>query len=71
MRIGASLIVEKPGQRAILIGRGGQFLKQLGSDARLEIEETLGRKVYLELHVIARENWRQNPRMLREMEYGE
>jgi len=71
LRIGASLIVEKPGQRAILIGRGGQFLKQLGSDARLEIEETLGRKVYLELHVIARENWRQNPRMLREMEYGE
>lgn len=71
LRIGASLIVEKPGQRAILIGRGGQFLKQLGSDARQEIEETLGRKVYLELHVIARENWRQNPRMLREMEYGE
>lgn len=71
LRIVASLIVEKPGQRAILIGKGGQFLKQLGTDARKEIEELLGRKVYLDLHVIARENWRQNPRMLKEMEYGD
>lgn len=71
LRIVASLIVERPGQRAILIGKGGQFLKQLGTDARQEIEETLGRKVFLDLHVIARDNWRQNPRMLKEMEYGD
>jgi GTPase len=70
-RILASVVVEKPGQRAILIGKGGQFLKKLGSEARREIEELLGTKVYLELHVIARENWRMNPRMLAEMEYGE
>jgi GTPase len=71
IRISATLIVEKPGQRAILIGRGGRFIKELGSDARKEIEETLGRKVFLELHVVARENWRQNPRMLAEAGYGE
>lgn len=70
-RIGASIIVEKPGQRAILIGKGGQFLKKIGTEARLEIEELVGRKVFLDLHVVARENWRQNPRMLQEMEYAE
>jgi len=71
LHINASIIVEKPGQRAILIGKGGQFLKQIGMDARKEVEELLGRKVYLELHVVARENWRMNPRMLQEMEYAE
>src|SRR5262249_5802974 len=71
IRISASVVVEKPGQRAILIGKGGQFLKKLGSDARKEVEELLGRHVFLELHVIARENWRMNPTMLAEMEYGD
>ena len=70
VRIGASIIVEKPGQRAILIGKGGQFLKKIGTEARQEIEEFLGKKVFLDLHVIARENWRMNPRVLQEMEYG-
>lgn len=71
LRISASLIVEKPGQRAILIGKGGQFLKQMGIDARKEIEELLGKKIYLDLHVVARDNWRMNPRMLQEMEYAD
>jgi GTP-binding protein Era len=71
IRISASVVVEKPGQRAILIGKGGQFLKKLGTEARVEIEEMLGQKVYLELHVVAKDNWRMNPRMLAEMEYGD
>ena len=70
-RIGASIIVEKPGQRAILIGKGGQFLKKIGTEARQEIEELVGQRVFLDLHVVARENWRQNPRMLQEMEYAD
>jgi GTP-binding protein Era len=71
LRISASLVVEKPGQRAILIGKGGAFLKKIGTEARQEIEALLGRRVFLELHVVARENWRMNPRMLQEMEYGD
>ena len=70
VRVNASIIVEKPGQRAILIGKGGQFLKKIGTEARQEIEELLGKKVFLDLHVVARENWRMNPRVLQEMEYG-
>lgn len=70
VRIEATLIVEKPGQRAILIGRGGRFIKTLGTEARLAIEELLDTKVFLELHVVARENWRMNPRMLAEAGYG-
>jgi GTPase len=70
-RINASIIVEKQGQKAILIGRQGQFLKKVGTDARKEIEELLGRKVFLELHVKVREGWRMNARMLQELEYTE
>lgn len=64
-----SIVVEKPGQKAILIGRGGSMLKRIGTEARLEIEELLGQKVYLELFVKVREEWRQNPRMLRDLEF--
>ena len=71
IRIVATLIVEKAGQKAILIGSGGQFLKQLGTEARLDIEQLLGTRIYLELHVVLRENWRMNPRMLQEVEYAD
>jgi len=71
LRILASIIVEKDSQRAILIGKQGQFAKKVGTLARLEIEELLGRKVFLELYVKVRSDWRMNPRMLHEMEYSE
>lgn len=69
LRIGAAIIVERASQRGILIGKGGQFLKQVGTQARLEIENLLGRKIFLELTVKVREGWRMNPRMLQELEY--
>lgn len=69
LRIGAAIIVERASQRGILIGKGGQFLKQVGTLARLEIENLLGRKIFLELTVKVREGWRMNPRMLQELEY--
>ncbi|HVL38288.1 MAG TPA: GTPase Era [Fimbriimonadaceae bacterium] len=69
--IRATIVVEKQGQKAILIGQKGAFLKDIGTRSRLEIEEMLGRKVFLELFVKVREDWRQNPRMLQEMEYVE
>lgn len=71
LHIGASVVVEKAGQRAILIGNKGAFVKKTGTESRLEIEELLGRKVFLELHVKVKEGWRMNPRMLRELEYLE
>ena len=69
LEIGAAIIVEKASQRAILIGKGGQFIKSIGAEARKEIEELLGRHIYLDLHVVVRDAWRQNPRLLRELEY--
>lgn len=71
VRISASIFVEKTSQRAILIGKQGQFVKKIGTEARQEIEELLGRKIFLELHVRVREDWRMNPRMLQELEYAE
>lgn len=71
IRIAASIYVEKTSQRAILIGKQGQFIKTIGTSARTEIEELLGHKVFLELNVKVREDWRMNPRMLQELEYSE
>ncbi|MCX7799894.1 MAG: GTPase Era [Fimbriimonadales bacterium] len=69
--ISASIIVEKESQKAILIGRQGRFIKAIGTKARQEIEQLLGRRVFLELFVKVREDWRMSPRMLHELEYLE
>lgn len=71
LEIDVEVVVEKASQRAILLGRQGRFIKQVGIDARAEIEALLDRHIYLNLHVVVREGWRQNPRMLRELEYSE
>jgi GTPase len=71
LTIGATIVVERASQRSILIGKGGQFLKKIGTEARLEIERLLERRVYLELHVKVQEEWRMNPRVLQELEYSE
>jgi GTP-binding protein Era len=71
LRIRAEIIVEKQGQRAILIGKQGQFLKKIGTEARMEIEKLVEQPVYLDLYVKVREDWRMNPRMLHEMQYSE
>ncbi len=69
-RIEATILVEKPSQRGILIGKNGQTLKEIGQGARAEIEALIGRHVYLGLHVKVEEGWRMNPRILHELEYG-
>jgi len=71
VRIGASILVEKASQRGILIGKQGQFLKNIGTLARGEIEQMLGKRVHLDLHVKVSEGWRMNLRVLRELEYSE
>lgn len=59
-RISAAIYCERAGQKAILIGKGGSKLKEIGAGARRAIESLLGTRVYLELHVLVRENWRES-----------
>lgn len=65
--IGGVILVERAGQKAIIIGRKGAMLREIGTEARLEIESLLGKKVYLELFVKVHTDWRQSGRMLHEL----
>ena len=67
VRIAATIVVEKESQKGILIGAGGQRLKQIGSQARLEIEQLLERKVFLELWVKVAPGWTDSPEQVREL----
>jgi GTP-binding protein Era len=68
--VSASVFVEKDSQKGIIIGKGGQMLREIGTSARLEIERMVGGRVYLDLHVRVRKNWRQSDRDVRRMGYG-
>ena len=70
-RIAATVLVERESQKAILIGRGGARLKQIGTRAREQIEKLLGCKVFLELHVKVEKDWTQTSRGLRRAGYPE
>ena len=59
-RIAAVIYCEREGQKGILVGKGGQMLKRIGTGARLQIEKMLGNKVYLELFVKVRPDWRNS-----------
>lgn len=67
--IQATVLVERPGQKAILIGRQGTMLKRIGQAARQQIERLLGRKVHLGLWVKVVEQWRRDERVLRQLGY--
>jgi GTP-binding protein Era len=67
--ISIDIIIERDSQKGILIGKKGSMLKEIGTEARLEMQELLEKKVYLNLYVKVREGWRQNPRLLKELEY--
>jgi GTP-binding protein Era len=66
-RIEATIVVEKDSQKGIVIGKGGQRLKQIGTEARLELERLLGRKVFLKLWVKVLEGWTESPRRVSEL----
>ncbi len=68
-RIAATIHVERPGQKIILIGNRGQMLKKIGSDARQELERLLGRKVFLSLFVKVKPNWREDPSFLNAVDW--
>ncbi len=67
--IDADIIVERESQKAIIIGKGGQRLKKIGILARKELEEVLGRKIYLRLWVKVKEDWRNRADYLRQLGY--
>lgn len=68
VEIYASILVERPGQKKILVGRGGQMIKSIGTEARLDLQEFLERPVYLELHVRHEPGWRENSRLLADLD---
>ncbi|HNY08621.1 MAG TPA: GTPase Era [Tenuifilaceae bacterium] len=68
-RIKAIIYVERESQKSILIGHQGNMLKKVGTEARLELEAFLGKKVYLELFVKVNENWRNDTSKLKRFGY--
>jgi GTP-binding protein Era len=64
VKIAATIYVERPGQKAILIGAGGAGLKKIGTQARQDIEILLGRKVFLQTFVKVLPHWREDPEFL-------
>jgi GTP-binding protein Era len=63
-RISATIFVLRETQKAIVLGKNGSAIKKLGTDARMEIEKFLQTKVYLEITVKVRDNWRDDERAL-------
>lgn len=69
IRIAATIYCEREGQKGILVGKGGQMLKKIGTAARLQIERMLGTKVFLELYVKAEPGWRDSRTFVEELDW--
>ncbi len=67
LQIFASIFVERESQKKIVVGRGGQVIKEVGTAARREIESLLDSRLHLELHVKVRKKWRDDEQMLRSL----
>jgi GTPase len=68
-RVAATIYCERAGQKGILVGKGGQMLKKIGTAARLQIERMMGTKVFLELYVKAEPGWRDSRRFVEELDW--
>ncbi len=69
--VSALIVVERPTQKQILIGKGGEKIKKIGTEARLEINRLLNTKIHLSLWVKVKKNWRNRPTDLKALGYGE
>jgi GTP-binding protein Era len=69
VKVAATIHVERVGQKTILIGAKGAMLKKIGTDARLNLEKLLGRKVFLTLFVKVKPNWREDPSFLNTVDW--
>lgn len=70
IHISAVIYVERSNHKGIIIGKGGEMLKEIGSQARADIERVLGSKVFLELWVKVSENWTDRENLIRDFGYG-
>jgi GTP-binding protein Era len=70
LHLEAVIYVERKSQKGIVIGKGGRMIREVGKAARLELERILGTDIYLGLRVKVHPRWRDDPRVLREMEPG-
>ncbi|MGH9598702.1 MAG: GTPase Era, partial [Terracidiphilus sp.] len=68
-RIAAAIYCERSGQKAILIGKGGSKLKEIGTRARRQIESLLGTRVYLELRIIVEPGWRESKSFIESLDW--
>jgi GTP-binding protein Era len=69
-RIFASILVDSESQKPIVVGKGGEMIKRIGTEARRDLEQMLEGRVYLDLHVKVREDWRDDERVLNEIGLG-
>jgi GTP-binding protein Era len=69
VKIYATIVVERESQKPIVIGKRGDMIKRIGTEARVELEAVLGAKVFLDLHVAVHEHWRDDQRFLGELEW--
>lgn len=67
--VSAIIICDRPGHKAIIIGRGGQMLKRIGTEARKDLEMLFGTQVFLELFVRVEQGWRDSKRIMHELGY--
>ena len=70
MRVYCSILVERESQKAIVIGRRGSLIKQIGTEARHDLEAFFSTKVFLDLHVRVRPGWREDERVLGQLGIG-
>jgi GTP-binding protein Era len=71
IKITADIIVQRESQKAILLGQGGLMIKKLGTESRISLELFLGRKIFLQLYIKVRANWRNNDLYLKEYGYAQ
>jgi GTP-binding protein Era len=69
IKIYATIVVERESQKPIVIGKGAEMVKRIGTEARIELETIFGAKVFLDLHVAVHERWREDERFLGELEW--
>ena len=69
IEVDATIYCEKPSHKGIIIGKGGEMLKKIGKAARIEMEQNFDRRIFLELWVKVKEDWRNNTFQMRNFGY--
>jgi GTP-binding protein Era len=69
IKIWGTIVVERESQKPIVIGRRADMIKRIGTEARIELEQILGAKVFLDLHVAVHERWREDERFLGDLDW--